>query len=130
MGSIRSRVTAIAVVTSAIIVVAFGWLFIRLVTDRLVAAGQESLEAVTADVEGLSLVELGEDDAQFRLDGEDYLMLLEIDDVGDVFVNLQPFDDPEGDSVGGFTIDSGTGQLRGIVVESDELDEELSLIHI
>ncbi len=124
MGSIRSRVTAIAVVTSAIIVVAFGWLFIRLVTDRLVAAGQESLEAVTADVEGLSLVELGEDDAQFRLDGEDYLMLLEIDDVGDVFVNLQPFDDPEGDSVGGFTIDSGTGQLRGIVVESDELDEE------
>ena len=126
MGSIRSRVTAIAVVTSAIIVVAFGWLFIRLVTDRLVAAGQESLEAVTADVEGLSLVELGEDDAQFRLDGEDYLMLLEIDDVGDVFVNLQPFDDPEGDSVGGFTIDSGTGQLRGIVLESDEL----SLIHI
>jgi len=124
MGSIRSRVTAIAVVTSAIIVVAFGWLFIRLVTDRLVAAGQESLEAVTADVEGLSLVELGEDDAQFRLDGEDYLMLLEIDDVGDVFVNLQPFDDPEGDSVGGFTIDSGTGQLRGIVLESDELDEE------
>ena len=124
MGSIRSRVTAIAVVTSAIIVVAFGWLFIRLVTDRLVAAGQESLEAVTADVEGLSLVELGEDDAQFRLDGEDYLMLLEIDDLGDVFVNLQSFDDPEGDSVGGFTIDSGTGELRGVQVESDELDEE------
>ena len=124
MGSIRFRVTAIAAVTSAIIVVAFGWLFIRLVTDRLVAAGQESLEAVTADVEGLSLVELGEDDAQFRLDGEEYLMLLEIDDVGDVFVNLQSFDDPEGSSVGGFTIDSGTGELRGIQVESDELDEE------
>lgn len=124
IGSIRFRVTAIAVATSAIIVLAFGWLFIRLVTDRLVAAGQDSLEAVAADVEGLSLVELGEDDAQFRLDGEDYLMLLEIDDVGDVFVNLQSFDDPEGNSVGGFTIDSGTGQLRDIAIESDELDEE------
>ncbi|MEM7337232.1 MAG: HAMP domain-containing sensor histidine kinase [Actinomycetota bacterium] len=111
-------------VTSAVIVVAFGWLFIRLVTDRLVSAGQESLEAVTADVEGLSLLDLGEDDAQFRFDGEEYLMVLEIDDDGDVFVNLQPFDDPEGDSVGGFTIDSGTGELRGVEVESDELDEE------
>lgn len=121
-GSIRFRVSAIATVTSAVIVLAFGWLFIRLVTDQLVEAGQDSLEAVAADVEGLSLVELGEDDAQFRLDGEDYLMLLEIDDVGDVFVNLQSFDDPEGDSVGGFTIDSGTGELRDVVVESDELD--------
>lgn len=123
-GSIRFRVTAIAMLTSAVIVVAFGWLFIRLVTDRLVAAGQESLEAVTADIDGLSLLDLGEDDAQFRLDGEEYLMVLEIDEDGDVFVNLQPFDDPEGDSVGGFTIDSGTGALRGVVVESDELDEQ------
>ena len=122
--SIRFRVTAIAMVTSAVIVLAFGWLFIQIVTDRLVAAGQESLEAVTADVEGLSLVDLGEDDAQFRLDGEEYLMVLEIDDLGDVFVNLQSFDDPEGDSVGGFTIDSGTGALRDVVVESDELDED------
>ena len=89
--SIRFRVTAIAVVTSAVIVVAFGWLFIRIVTDRLVDAGQESLEAVTADVEGLSLLELGEDDAQFRLDGEEYLLVLEIDEDGDVFVNLQAF---------------------------------------
>lgn len=122
-GSIRFRVTAIAVLTSAVIVLAFGWLFTRLVTDRLVSAGQESLEAVTADVDGLSLVELGEDDAQFRLDGEEYLMLLEIDEFGDVFVNLQSFDDPEGNSVGGFTIDSGTGELRHVVVESDELEE-------
>ena len=123
-GSIRVRVTAIAMVTSAVIILAFGWLFIQLVTGRLVAAGQESLEAVTADVEGLSLVDLGEDDAQFRLDGEEYLMVLEVDDLGDVFVNLQSFDDPEGDSVGGFTIDSGTGELRDVVVESDELDED------
>ncbi|MEM9463933.1 MAG: HAMP domain-containing sensor histidine kinase [Actinomycetota bacterium] len=123
-GSIRFRVTAVAVATSTVIVFAFGWLFIRLVTDRLVEAGQESLSAVTADVEGLSLLELGEDDAQFRLDGEEYLLVLEVDDVGDVFVNLQSFEDPEGDSIGGFTIDSGTGELRGVVVESDELDEE------
>lgn len=122
-GSIRFRVTAIAVATSALIVIGFGWLFLRLVTEQLVTAGQESLEAVTADVDGLSLIELGEDDAQFRLDGEDYLMLLEIDELGDVFVNLQPFDDPEGDSIGGFTIDSGTGELRDVVVESDELSE-------
>jgi len=120
-GSIRFRVTAIAVLTSAVIVGAFGWLFIRLVTDRLVSSGRESLEAVTADVDGLSFAELGEDAAQFRLDGEEFLMLLEIDELGDVFVNLQPFDDPDGDSVGGFTIDSGTGELRDVVVESDEL---------
>ena len=123
-GSIRFRVTVIATVTSAVIVFGFGWLFIRLVTDELVSAGQESLEAVAADAEGLSLLELGEDDAQFRLDGEEYLMLLEIDDVGDVFVNLQSFDDPEGDSVGGFTMDSVTGEVRGVVVESDELGED------
>lgn len=122
-GSIQFRVTAIAVVTSAVIVFGFGLLFIRLVTDRLVAAGQDSLEAVAADVDGLDLLDLGEDDAQFRLDSGDYLMVLEIDEVGDVFVNLQPVDDPEGDSVGGFTIDSGTGELRDVVVESAELEE-------
>ena len=109
-GSIRFRVTAIAVLTSAVIVLAFGWLFIRLVTDRLVSAGQESLEAVTADVDGLSLAELGEDDAQFRLDGEEYLMLLEIDEFGDRF------------DVGGFeaalakhtkSLFTGSGRSRG-----------------
>ena len=120
-GSIRFRVTAIAVVTSAAVVLAFGWLFIELLTNRLVDAGQEDLAEITADVEGLSLVELGESDAQFQLESGEYLLLLELNEDGDVFVNLQPLDDPTGDSVGGFVIDSGTGELRDVIEEDASL---------
>lgn len=123
-GSIRARVTAIAVVTSAVVVVAFGWLFIELLTNRLVEAGQDDLASIADDIEGLTLVELGENDAQYVLDGGDFLLLLELDEDGDVFVNLQPADDPTGDSVGGFILDSGTGELRDVIPEDSSLDEE------
>ena len=128
-GSIRFRVTAIAVVTSAAVVLAFGWLFIELLTNRLVDAGQEDLAEITADVEGLSLVELGESDAQYQLESGDYFLFLELNDDGDVFVNLQPADDPSGDSVGGFVIDSGTGELREVIEEDPSLtgDELLEI---
>ena len=119
--SIRFRVTAIAVVTSAVVVLLFGWLFIELLRNRLVDDGQAELAAAASDIEGLALVELGEGGAQYQIEGGEYFMLLDLDDDGDVFVNVQSNDDPEGDSVGGFIIDSGTGELRGIVEESDEL---------
>lgn len=121
--SIRSRTTLIAVVTSTVIVVAFGWLLVRLLTDRLVAAGEASLEAVAADVEELDLLDLGENNAQFLLESTGFLLVLEIDDLGDVFVDIRPSDDLDGASVGGFAIDSGTGELRETVAEAGGLSE-------
>ena len=57
----------------------------------------------------------------FQLESGEYLLLLELNEDGDVFVNLQPLDDPTGDSVGGFVIDSGTGELRDVIEEDASL---------
>ncbi|MEM9561282.1 MAG: HAMP domain-containing sensor histidine kinase [Actinomycetota bacterium] len=121
--SIRFRVTAVAVVTTAVVVAAFSWLLLRLIVDDLVAAGEDELVELADDIEGLALSELGVGGAQYRLDGEDVSMELDLDDDGDILVELLSVDDPDGEPVGAFIVDSGTGEIREVLPEPGGLPE-------
>ncbi|MEM7274993.1 MAG: HAMP domain-containing sensor histidine kinase [Actinomycetota bacterium] len=124
LGSIRLRLTAVAVATTAVIVVAFGWLLIELVTDRLVAAGEAELTEALDDVEGFDLVELGESGARYQIANGDYLLELALDDDGDLFVDVVPGDDPRAGPLGAFVIDTGTGEVRQLIVEPGGLSRD------
>ncbi|MEM9894147.1 MAG: ATP-binding protein [Actinomycetota bacterium] len=121
--SIRFRVTVLAVLTTALVVAAFSWLLLRLIVDELVAAGESELVELADDVEGLALREIGLGGAQYRLSGEDVIVELDLDDDGDVLVELLPVEDPDGEPVGAFVLDSGTGEIRAVLPEPGGIPE-------
>lgn len=121
--SIRFRLTVLAVLTTALVVAAFSWLLLRLIIDELVAAGEAELVELSEDVEGVALAELGLGGAQYRLEEEDVVIELDLDDDGDVLVEMLAADDPDGDPIGAFILDSGTGEIRDILPEPGGLSE-------
>ncbi|MEM1334458.1 MAG: HAMP domain-containing sensor histidine kinase [Actinomycetota bacterium] len=109
--------------TTAVLVLVFGWLLTQLVADDLVASGQDALAELTDEMDGISLVELGEEGAEFRIEQENTFAVAELDDDGDVFVELfrdaeddpdDEFADDDGEPFGAFVIDTGTEDIRAI----------------
>ena len=112
--SIRFRVTVLATVTTALLVFAFGWLLTELVTNDLVESGQDALAELTDDVEGVSLLDLGEAGAEFRVEQENTFAVVDLDDDGDVYVELFSDDGDDDEPFGAIVIDTGTEEIRSI----------------
>lgn len=112
--SIRFRVTLLATVTTAVLVFAFGWLLTQLVTNDLVESGQDALAELTDDVEGISLLDLGEAGAEFRVEQENTFAVVDLDDDGDVYVELFSDDGDDDEPFAAIVIDTGTEEIRSI----------------
>ena len=122
--SLRFRITAVAVATSAVVVVAFGWLFVEILTNRLIAIGEDDLAEAVTDIEGFALSELGETGARFGTDDGEFLLALEMNDEGDVLVEVLLNEAPDEPPLGAFVLDSGTGNVRELIVEDGELSPD------
>lgn len=129
--SIRFRVTVLATLTTAVLIFAFGVLLTRLVTADLIESGEDALAEVVEEVEGVSLVRLGEQGVEIRVEDEEVLAELDLDDDGDIVVDLfrDSDDGPADEPFGAFVLDTGTEEIREVIdLDGSTSQEELERI--
>jgi signal transduction histidine kinase len=127
--SIRARVTAAAVLGTAVATLALGWLFLSFVSGELVDAQQETLAQVAGAVDGIELVSIGTGEAQYVVSGTDIEVFLEFADDGELVGELWLLEGDRDDPVRTFVLARETGAVvevsEAVALEDPDLDLDL-----